>query len=88
MYKLELDWAGEGTPDEGVLSADGEDVLVLVDFDASPGPSGWPVVRVYAHALDVPKHRAMQELGAWLETHYGIDDELEREDLLDTVTEA
>jgi hypothetical protein len=87
MLKLELDWAAPDAPELDVVSNDGDDVLVVVAYDATPGPAGWGTVTVYAHALDgVPAYREAQELDAWLEVVYGAHDEEERQDLLDTAS--
>lgn len=85
MLKLELDWAADGEPETGVLTNEGDDVAVLVEYDAAPGPAGWPTVRVYASRAGawVPEYREAMELDAWLETRYGQQDEDERQELLD-----
>lgn len=86
MLKLELDWATDDKrPETGVVSYEGDDVLVLVEFDENAGPAGWPTVSVYALANEgVNKYREAMELDAWLETVYGQEDEGERQYLLDT----
>lgn len=84
MLKLELDWAGDEAPETGVVSNEGDDVIVVVAYDETPGPSGWPVVRVYAQREQgVYAYREAMELDAWLATRYGVDDEDERQSLLD-----
>ncbi len=84
MIKLELDWASEGGPDTGLVSNDGDDVIVIVEYDAKPGPSGHPTVAVYATRAypSVEAYRETMELDAWLETAYGMSEEDERQDLL------
>ena len=82
MIKHELDWAGDALPELGIVSNDGDDVLVVVELVEAQGPTGWPTIAVYAHALEVPSYRASQELDAWLEAVYGVESEEEREDLL------
>lgn len=82
MIKLEVDWAGDELPELGIVSNDGDDVLVVVEH-VGVGAAGWPALNVFAHALPgVPSYRASQELDAWLETVYGVESEEEREDLL------
>lgn len=89
MQKLTLDWAGDAKPETGVVSNEGDDVTVLVEFDEKPGPSGWPLVSVYvSRESGVPAYRESMELDAWLETAYGESDESARQELLDRVREA
>lgn len=82
MIKLELDWAGDALPELGIVSNEGDDVLVVVELVEAQGPTGWPTIAVHAHALHAPSYRASQELDAWLERVYGVEDEDERQDLL------
>jgi hypothetical protein len=82
MLKLEIDWAADALPDLDVVSNEGDDVLVVV-VQAGMGAAGWTTIVVYAHALTgTPTYREAQELDAWLERFYGMDDEDERQDLL------
>lgn len=83
MLKLELDWAGDDTPETGVVCDD--EVLVVVEFDERPGPAGHPLVRVYAsREAWLPEYREAMALDAWLLDAYGEDDAESREYLLDT----
>ena len=83
MLKLELDWAAEIAPDTGVVSDDGDSVIVVVEYDGAPGPAGWPTVRVYASRVaGVPSYREAMALDAWLRDEYGMEDDAERDDLV------
>lgn len=87
MLKLELDWAGEGEPETGVVCDD--EVLVVVEFDARPGPSGHPIVRVYASRnAGLPEYREAMALDAWLIEAYGEDDDDARDELLSFAVDA
>jgi hypothetical protein len=88
MLMLELDWAGDEAPETGVVSNEGDDVLVIVRKVTEHGPAGgWPVYAVYASREEwAPAYREAMELGAWLETVYGLEDEDERQELLDAAT--
>ena len=89
MLKLELDWAADEAPETGVVSNEGDDVLVVVRYDETPGPAGWPTVRVYASREEwAPAYREAQELDAWLETRYGMEGEDDRQELLDLAVEV
>lgn len=87
MLKLELDWAGDAAPEAGVVCDD--EVLVVVEYDATPGPSGWPVVRVFASRNAwLPAYREAMALDAWLIDVYGESDDDARDDLLATAVDA
>lgn len=89
MIKLELDWAANDEPTTGAWSNDGDDVYVRVAFDATPGPSGWPRVTVYADAEPgVEAYRESMALDAWLRDVYGAGEVEDREELLAFVVDA
>ncbi len=83
MITLELDWAADEAPEVGTLCDDSE-VTVIVAYDATAGPAGWPTVTVYAHATNgTPAYREAMALDAWLRDEYGVEDDDERQGLLD-----
>lgn len=87
MLKLELDWAGDEAPETGVVCED--EVLVVVEYDETPGPSGHPRVRVYASRdAWLPEYREAMALDAWLIDVYGADDDAERDELLSFAVDA
>lgn len=87
MLKLELDWAGDAAPETGIVSNEGDDVLMIVEYDERPGAAGWPIVRVYAARIEGrPMYYESMALDAWLENVYGQEDDIERANLLDAAT--
>jgi hypothetical protein len=83
MQQVTVDWAGDEQPVTGVVCNDDE-VFVVVEYDAKPGPAGWPLVTVYAHALNgAPTYREAMALDAWLAEEYGEGDDEMRQELLD-----
>lgn len=74
--KLELDWASDSTPIERMSEIGWDDDAVIVEYDESPGPAGWPTVRVYATTREgeMP-HVAGMRLYAWLRDVYGEDED-------------
>lgn len=91
MHAIQVDWAGDVAPDVGVWSGEGDDVIVVVQHDARPGPSGHPttlVVALAAHA-GVPAHREAMALDAWVRAEYDatLDDD-GVDELIDAATLA
>lgn len=76
MLKLELDWASDDTPDVRMDAVGWNDDALRVEYDATPGPAGWPTVRVYAWSdAGAPAYRAGMLLDAWLRDVYGCDED-------------
>lgn len=85
MIKLELDWAGDESPELGTWSDEysvgGADVVVEAGDEV--GPWGWPTIVVHVHDVEagLPAYLQSMALDAWLKHVYGIEDEIEREEL-------
>lgn len=76
MMKLELDWASDSTPAERMSEVGWDDDAVTVEYDETPGPAGWPTVRVYATTREGEmSHVASMRIYAWLIDVYGEDED-------------
>jgi hypothetical protein len=83
MLKLELDWAGSAPAPVGT---DPDDENIRVEWVSRAGPSGHPVIAVYA-GLEPgePEYMAYMRLVSWLTAEYGSS-EAEAEELQDHAT--
>lgn len=84
MLKIELDWAGEGEPQREPFEGE----PVTVEFDPTPGPSGWPTVRVYvAQVPGEPAHLPYMRMDGWLRDVYGCSED-EAQEMAELVQEV
>jgi hypothetical protein len=76
MMKLELDWASDDLPAARMYECGWDDDAVIVEYDESPGPAGWPTVRVYVTTREGEMaHVAGMRLYAWLRDVYGMGED-------------